>query len=212
MSNPLVSIIIPSTHDRVAFNESILNQMILQDYKEKEILWDFEPGTIGEKRNRLCEKANGTIICAADSDDYYKPDWVSHSVKHLLDTGAAIAGLSQMYLYDLESRELFIYKYPEGHQAYVPGATMCFQKAYWEKSPFTNIMVGEDYQFCCGRWNTELKEVVIPIVKPHNYMEGFVASIHSGNTSKRNTTGEWWVRQSKEEAERICREFNLDKV
>lgn len=205
---PFVSVIIPTTHERIEHNKSILNQMISQDYKAVEILWDFEEGTIGAKRNRLCARAHGEIILHADSDDYYAKDWVSRSVKFLIENKVSVTGLRKVHFYNVEHNELFLYSYPDEKTQWVCGASLCYRKEFWEKCNFPNIQIGEDAQFVAGRWNGT--EVVIPTLLAHDYVEGFCASIHSGNTSVRNTSTAWWLRMSTEEGERVRERFGIN--
>jgi len=56
--------------------------------------------SLGEKRNYMHSKANGSIIVYMDDDDYYPPERVSHAVEKLMDNKQALcAGSSEIYIY-----------------------------------------------------------------------------------------------------------------
>lgn len=176
---PKVTIIVPITEDRRSWATHALTTCENQDYLDKEILFDWGQGTIGEKRNRLCKKAKGDIIVTIDSDDQYKPDWVTKSVAALILNEAEITGLRNLNFYKAETQEAWEYHCTE-NRPWVAGATMCYWKSFWEKQPFENIQIGEDAQFI---WNRKEQ----PKVFAHDYQNGFLASVHDGNTSKRYT-------------------------
>ena len=171
-----VTVIVPTTPDRFEFNESIIRQFMAQDYPKKNILLSYDSETVGEKRNRLCKAAIGSIIVHMDSDDYYAPDWISTSVDVLLSSGCDIVGLDNFNLIDLEANTCWSYDYLSLHKPWVAGATMCYWKRFWEQEPFRSINVGEDNWFV---WKEKTN------VLAHGYKDRFVASIHGKNTSKR---------------------------
>ena len=188
---PLVSVIIPTTSDREEYNRSIINQFLKQDYPNKEILIDDKEGTVGEKRNRLCEQAKGEIILHMDSDDWYKPTWISESVYALTESGCNLTGLSSLRFYNKEKDEVWRYRYSIGRRPkWVAGATMCYLKSLWEKNKFRETNDGEDNDFAYG-WGG-----VIPTICARQHISSFLASIHSGNTSSKKTEYEADVMQN----------------
>ncbi len=199
MSQPFVSVICPTTHARKSYNEAILNTFILQDYIGKELLWDYEPGTIGEKRNRLCEKSRGEAIIHCDCDDMYAPDWITRSVKALQENDADIVGLSTANFYDAQNREAYQYKWQSTHANWVCGATMAYRRSFWEKNRFPDIQIAEDSVFC-----SRTRKIF-----DHGYTEGFLASIHEGNTSKRNTDQRNWRRLNEQEENELRTRWKL---
>lgn len=178
-SHPLVTVICPTTHDRAEFNGRILTIFQQQDYPHKEILFCYADGNVGEKRNRLCRAANGSIIVHMDSDDSYAPNWVTKSVDALLIAKCDIVGLSSA-IYQEQDGQKWRYDYPP--HTNIHGATMCYLKSFWEQRKFANMQVGEDTRF------TERARLF-----SHDYIDGFTATIHEGNTSPKNLTGERWV-------------------
>jgi len=195
---PLVTIIVPTTRDRVVENEYILSTICRQDYPHKEVLFDFEDGTIGMKRNRLCEKAAGEIVTHFDSDDRYANDWVSKQVRALIDNKADIVGLREFYFYDAIAAEGWKYTYPPTGLPFVAGATMMYWRNFWYQNMFQDISMAEDVAFAFKTRN----------IWAHDYIEGFVASIHGGNTCVKPVNSDPYYRRcSVEENEGIRKRF-----
>ena len=166
----LVSIITPTTLERVEFNERIKSIVGAQDYPEIEHIMCYDLASVGAKRNTLCEKAKGTIIVHMDSDDIYAPDWVSRSVEHLLRTKSHVTGLSSGYFFDPYKGKAWMCK---TSRQYPMGATLAYYKSIWQRNKFPDMRKGEDTDFCR----------TIKNIKVHDYKEGFVATIHGFNTS-----------------------------
>src|SRR5262249_11261252 len=115
-SSQMVSVITP-TGNRQEFLQQALGHFRSQDYPHIEWLilddsatideifvdlpdqnihyqhYDGPHLTIGEKRNRLVEKARGEIIVHFDDDDFYAPDYVSAMVGALLEHNADLVNL-----------------------------------------------------------------------------------------------------------------------
>lgn len=128
-------------------------------------------GTIGAKRNKCCNCATGDIIAHFDSDDHYAPDYLSRTYAHLIEYKADCTGLSSAYFYRPKA-EVWLYKY-QGHQPYCIGSGMMYYKRVWENNHFKDLSEGEDAKFCANAGR----------VKPHNYIDGFLAMIHGKNTA-----------------------------
>lgn len=142
-----------------------------QDYENIEhIICGVDGIKIGEKRNICCERAKGEIIIHCDDDDIYAPDWISKSVAALVESKSDLVGLSSAYFTSYGAK--YLYTAPKG-QPYVVGATFCYWRSTWERNKFRPIQVGEDMHFCASAGK----------VKSHDYIDGFTATIHSGNTA-----------------------------
>lgn len=202
MLHPKISVIIPTTHNRKPFNERILNMYIQQDYINKELLWDYEEGTIGEKRNRLCARATGEVIIHMDSDDSYRPDWITKSVEALISSDADIVGLERFHMIRESDQAIWKFYYPG--PTYLSGATMVYHKKYWEAEPFQNIMSPEDIYFLLVR-------KVKPKIFPHDYIDGFMATIHEGNTCRKTLDNPVYTRLSVEDEESVLSKWGLLK-
>jgi|ERR1035437_341633 hypothetical protein len=202
--SPLVTVIIPTTHDRVHFNEAILNNFIRQDYIKKQVLFDYSQECIGKKRNDLCKRAMGEIIVHFDSDDIFSPNWISKSVEALLESEADIVGLSNFNFYDYEQDRAYEYNHRSNPVRYLSGATLCYWKRYWETTNFVNIQSGEDSGFMYEKAKKLAK------LFDHKYKEGFLASIHPGNTCRRIIDNAVNYRMcAEEEKEEIKKRFGI---
>lgn len=130
----------------------------------------YEGKKVGAIRNAAIRYAHGDIIAHQDSDDWYAPNWIAHSVAFLQASGAVITGLDSAYFYK-HPKNMWLYKY-NGGQPYVIGASMVYYKRVWEAKQFMDIQIGEDliFQTNAGR------------VMAHDYIDGFIAMIHRNNT------------------------------
>jgi glycosyltransferase involved in cell wall biosynthesis len=202
----LVSCIMP-TANRDIFIPDAIHHFLKQDYANKELiivddginsieqiipqhnsikyfrLSNNIKRTTGEKRNLACEKTNGEIIVHLDDDDWYAANWITESVKSLQENDASICGLAELYFHSIGLNKCWKYTYPSTDKPWVAGATMCYKKDLWRKNPFKNMLVGEDNNFV---WNCGEKVFV------HNFINGFVATIHPKNTSPKNPMSDRW--------------------
>jgi hypothetical protein len=83
--NPILTIMIPTTIDRDALYENLVNEVVAQIAacglnfnKDVEIvsIRDNKEISVGLKRQRLLEMANGTWVVGIDSDDFIHPDYI----------------------------------------------------------------------------------------------------------------------------------------
>jgi len=192
---PLVSIITP-TFEREQFLPQSLRLVRQQTYPNIEwLILDDSPHpskmlnncsdprvsyehisqrlTIGEKRNRLIEKARGAIIAHFDDDDYYAPRFIDVMVSALENESADFANLCSWYMYDFR-HGLFGFwdlktivgihylcyrdqmrvvnitnennaNLRENYQSY--GFTYVYRRQVWEANPFPARNWGEDSDF-----------------------------------------------------------------
>lgn len=216
---PLVSCIMP-TADRPSFIEKAISQFIKQDFEEKELIiadngiysiehlipkienikyYRLQSGqSLGTIRNFCCSKAQSKVIMHWDDDDFYAHDWISFQYSVLKEESADICGLSQLYFYNSDQDESWKYQYPLEEKKWVAGATMAYTRQFWLQNPFPQITIGEDNLFV---WSGN------PKVFSHKYQQGFIATIHSSNTSRKKTGSRRWTKTSMEENERIARAY-----
>lgn len=190
---PIVSCIMP-TADRQEFIPRALKYFLDQDYPFKELIIIDDGKTpilpllpnlysvryfylntshvIGAKRNIACGKAAGSIIIHWDDDDWYAPNWISYQVNTLLNSEADICGLSHVQFYSRKENRLYFTKNINAKKHWLAGATLAYQKKFWNKHPFKNIQIGEDDFFIRS---TKAKVIA------HDYHKGFLAIIHSKN-------------------------------
>lgn len=153
---PLVSIVTP-TYNRRRFIPSLIKMIQQQTYPRDRIEWIiYDDGqepigdlidaaraelprtryifnedklTLGEKRNKLNEVAQGEIIVAMDDDDFYFPERVSAAVNALRDRPAVdLAGSSKVFMYFTDTKEIYeIGPYFPNHAT---NGTMAWRKRY----------------------------------------------------------------------------------
>ena len=214
---PLVSCIMP-TANRRAFVGRAIAQFLAQDYPRRELIVvddghapvaDLVPdhksvhylrldrrAPIGAKRNIACEIAQGEVIAHWDDDDWMAPEWLRSQVDTLVEHGADICGLNSVLFYAPESRRGWRYVY-DGQEPWVCGGTLCYAKAYWARAPFPRIDVGEDNAFI---WSPQPKRIA------HNGRTHlYVAIVHQGNTSPKNTAGPRWREATAQERQALMR-------
>lgn len=140
-----------------------------QNYMDIELIVVQDGNTIGEKRNIACSEAKGDIIVHFDDDDFYSGDYVSKCVE-VIKSGADVTGLNKAYFVSLGQHRAWVYD--SGSDMYVIGSGMAYKRSIWANNRFAETSQGEDRLFLrsCG------------VIKPHGYMGGFAATIHSRNT------------------------------
>lgn len=85
--------------------------------------------TIGAKRNRLNEEAQGEIIVAMDDDDYYPPERVQAVVAAFKkNPGKELAGSSEIYMYYTDLKVIF--KLGPYNPNHATNGTMAWRKSY----------------------------------------------------------------------------------
>jgi glycosyltransferase involved in cell wall biosynthesis len=196
MTQPLVSCITP-TANRQKYLPFAIKYFLAQDYPHSELIiiddglssskdlvpdnpkikyyyYDHRIGTIGTKRNIACEKSAGEIILHWDDDDWYAEDWISRHIEALHKSGADITGLNKVDFYSPATNRRWRYEDTDTDRPWLCGATMAYKKSLWQKHPFIDLQVGEDYDFV---WNSGGKTFAI------DYLAGFVSLLHAHNTS-----------------------------
>lgn len=194
--SPLVSCIMP-TANRQKFIPQAIKNFLKQDYSNAELVivddgkapishlipphprirYFYETtaiGTIGFKRNFACKIAFGEVILHWDDDDYYAPDWISKQVNALINSGADICGLDQIQFFSPLLNKYWMTKNFNSKKLWLSGATLVYWKSFWEKHPFKDLQIGEDDDFLRNTGAT---------IFAHDYFEGFIAILHSKNTS-----------------------------
>ena len=204
---PMVSCIMP-TADRRDFLPRAIKSFLSQDYEYKELIIvddgedkihdlipQDEPSikyiplqekcTIGTKRNLACKNADGEIIVHLDDDDQFSMHWISIQVNSLLKSEADITGIDMPIFYEPSSGNAWQYTYRNQHKKeWVHGATLCYTKSFWESNPFKDINEGEDAYFL---WSDTEKKII-----PHFEIMHYLGTIHSSNTSPKNTDDISW--------------------
>lgn len=206
---PLVTCIMP-THNRRQFIPQSIRCFLRQDYPNLELLViddgtdpisDCIPDseriryirldhkmTLGAKRNFACEQAAGRIIVHWDDDDWYSANRVSRQVQALLESNADISGSSRILYYDVSTVQTWEYRY--SNAGWVGGNTLAYRKSFWTQHRFPNVQVGEDSRFVWSNRGRSICDLGDPTL--------CVATAHSGNTSRKDFSGSYWLPRSRE--------------
>lgn len=191
---PLVTCIMP-TANRPEFIAHAIKYFLEQDYPFKELViiddgehpvadlvpnlysiryfYSDKVSTVGEKRNKACEKAAGSIIVHWDDDDWYAADWITRQVDTLITTEADICGLNDIQFYCMLNNKSWVAKKRGSKKPWLSGATLAYRKSFWNLYPFKSLQIGEDEVFVR---NSNAK------IYAHDYYQGFIAVIHNKNT------------------------------
>ncbi|WP_316747223.1 glycosyltransferase family 2 protein [Pedobacter gandavensis] len=124
--------------------------------------------TIGELKNRACEKANGEIILHWDEQNTYAQDWITQQVSSLVSRGADASGLDKYTVQNRNGKKTLMVKDPINNKGWAYGATLVYWKRLWKRYKFRALDMGEDDDFLHRSK---------AFVAPHDYTEGFIANI-----------------------------------
>jgi predicted O-methyltransferase YrrM len=140
--------------------------------------------TLGAKRNRLCEMARGKVIVHWDDDDWHAPDRLERQLAALQASGTDICGVDRVIFLAVDGSAAWDYAYG-GAGPWVAGGSLCYRRDYWLRHPFPEIQMGEDTQWILGAPRER-----VHAMKDNTF---FVARVHAGNTSKKQTGSAWWT-------------------
>jgi glycosyltransferase involved in cell wall biosynthesis len=99
------------------------------DLPKTKYIFNEDKLTLGEKRNKLNEEAQGDIIVAMDDDDFYFPERISAAVNALQKNPTVdLAGSSKIFMYFTDTKEVYeIGPYFKNHAT---NGTMAWRKRY----------------------------------------------------------------------------------
>lgn len=184
---PLVSCIMP-TFNRRPFVQLALESFSRQDYAAKELivvddgtdvvsdLAEGIPGvrylrlpvrcSIGEKRNRACAAAKGSIIAHWDDDDWYAPGRLRHQILPLLSGQADLTGLENSCLLELPTGQFWRTR-PALHQRMFMGDVHGGTLVYWkqlitEGLRYPTISLAEDAAFILAALRARKRLLQLP--------------------------------------------------
>ena len=203
---PLVSCIMP-TADRRRFVARAIHYFLAQDYPHKELIIlddgadavaDLVPPdrqvrylrggarqALGAKRNDCVEASRGDFILHWDDDDWMAPHRIRYQMEALLREGAEVCGVASLLFHKPATGQTWRYAYAGG-RPWLAGGPLLYTRAFWRQRPFPAIPVGEDTRFIWSR--PALRAAVLPDAT------FYIAMIHPGNTSPKQTRGAYWSR------------------
>lgn len=221
-SCPLVSCIMPTRNRRLYVPRAIA-AFLSQDYAARELvivddgedaIADLVPrdprirylrlaktASIGAKRNQACGLARGTVIVHWDDDDWHAHWRLSYQVGELLRRGAKVCGADRLWFYDEQSHEAFQYVFTGQSGTWLAGGTFCYRRDLWECNSFADVCNGEDTRFIRA-----VSRSVLAVLARSDF---YVASIHPGNTSRRETRGPSFRRTAPEAVRRLIADIAL---
>jgi hypothetical protein len=137
------------------------------------------PSSLGAKRNLCCARASGELLAHWDDDDWYGPAHLTTLYEFLDFTGAEIVGYHTMEFRDGECRHQYVPPYQDPDGMYAIGASLMYRRRFWERNPFPDVDRAED-----GLFVERARDLRVLRSRP---ADGLMwASIHEGNTSRRN--------------------------
>ena len=138
---------------------------------------------LGAKRNRLCELARGDVIVHWDDDDWHAPDRLDRQLAALEASGADICGCDRVHFLADDHSAAWEYVYG-GNKPWLAGGTLCYRRSAWQQRPFSAVRSGED-----TLWIFAAPRDRLHIMTDNSF---YVARVHAGNTSRKQTRGAWW--------------------
>lgn len=207
-AEPLVSCIMP-TYNRRIFVPQAIRCFLRQDYPNLELVI-VDDGTdpiddcltddprirylrvdqkqkLGAKRNYACEQSRGEFIVHWDDDDWYPSTRISRQITALRN-GFDLCGSSRIYFFDADRDQCWEYCYAGSGPKWVAGTTLAYRRSFWERHKFPDIQIGEDARFVWSGAGSAIHDLADPAL--------CVATVHSGNTSRKEVGGSCWRPQS----------------
>lgn len=121
-----------------------------KSYKDVRIYQVPEHISLGQCLNYGAELSRHDLIAKFDDDDYYAPDYLSESVRAMLQTNADIVGKRAHYMY-LSGKKRLLLRYASMANQYVPmvqGATLLVKRQVFSRVSFPDRNQGECVKFC----------------------------------------------------------------
>lgn len=161
-----LSILIPYTEDRADMVLDLVHNIQEQStIEDVEILTDVHPtDSIGTKRNRLLQMANGDYVCFIDSDDEISDDFVSE-LMYGINNGYDCCSLRGVITWDGVNPEIF--EHSIRYKAYAttsnaikyeryPNHLNCIKASIAKRFVFPEINHGEDTDWATQVFNSGL--------------------------------------------------------
>ena len=168
----LASAIMPTMPQRAGFRAAALACLRAQTHSPIELIEDDQPGTIGEKRNRCCARAQGEFIVHWDDDDWSAPRRISEQLHWIQAMKVDVLALEGVLFHDGKSW----YRYQE--RSGCVGSSLCYRRDWWMAHPFDDRMIAEDQSFAGVARAANRYGVIYA-------SDMLVARVHHSNTSKK---------------------------
>lgn len=182
MGKPFVSVLVPTTIERIKFSNLLIKNIVSQTYPHDKleivIVGDEHPITkrhyenifktltgsrwryiqcninhnIGLKRNFSCRRASHDFIVNMDDDDIYNKSYIEYSINYLQEMNVDIVGCRDM---------LITWPALDFETRYIVGSsmhegTMVYKKQQWKKYKFKEATHAEGSQMVNGRYFNQM--------------------------------------------------------
>lgn len=154
-----LSILIPTTYDRLVITNRLVNTLLMQIGVNKvEVLtmYDNREKTTGQKRNELIESAKGKYVVFFDSDDEPAPMYINSILKAIESdpdvipiNGYMSTNGSGANFWDMGLGFGYGIKQRDGMQVYdrFPNHIAPMKKELIKDFKFKHVTIGEDYEW-----------------------------------------------------------------
>lgn len=181
MSQPLLSILIPTVFERVesfkrlrSFINYQINEYDLQGQVEVLHLLDNKEMTIGEKRNRLYQMANGTYSLQIDDDDQIHHEALPLIIDEIKNEDCDCVGYKELCIFDGKRVESSNFSIKYGgwadnvdgfNHVRTPFFKTPIKTRICLQIPVPFIRFGEDHEF---------SKMIYPLLQKENYIDEFL--------------------------------------
>jgi glycosyltransferase involved in cell wall biosynthesis len=118
----------------------IVRELVKQVVPDAVYIYLAEKQLIGTKRNLACEATSGEVICHFDDDDWSAAGRIRDQATRLLESGKQMTGYHSITYWNGIKACRYVSPVPQ----YAVGATMCYQKRFWETHRFPDKSYSED--------------------------------------------------------------------
>lgn len=171
--HPLVSCIL-LTRDRPGFALKAIDYFMRQDYPQRELLivddgsesiQSFLPAdrrlryirlpqlaSSGEKRNRGCEAARGSVIAHWEDSDWQAPRRLRHQVEAMLRTNAELSGIYRQLYYCPGTdgpivEQAWVNARQHDGRSWPSTSSLCYTRDFWSRNRFAATDMGAEATF-----------------------------------------------------------------
>lgn len=154
-------------------------------YPESNILYHHtHGGSIGHLRNYAANWQDDRlpdVFIHWDDDDWSHPERIAEQVALLKASGKEAVGYREMLFWDSRPGQFCAaWLFTSGLPRYCLGTSLCYWRSVWQKRPFEDVQIGEDYRWLQGVDSLGTSSMNLPEEHSHPRM---IASIHGSNTS-----------------------------
>lgn len=141
-----------------------------------EQLTTSSPIPTGQKRNSANVFATGDVIMHWDDDDWYHPFRIVDQINFLQESGKQVVGYHSLLYWRYADSKGFKYDDPT-LRPNAAGTSLVYTRQFWEKYPFEDRAIAEDFFFCMRAKNQQQ-------LASKAGTDFVVARVHGKNTCK----------------------------